>query len=784
MYDSHFGFAEKPFRLKADQRFFYPTMALQRIEDAIEAALAKHSSLIVLTGAAGSGKTTLLQQCQQRLGVTRRVLPFNNTTLPLASLLDQLGESFELTLDELPVVEKIQQLQQVLQQQADNPPILMIDDAHNLSPDTLRSLIQLSKLPTDERVLFICLLSGLDKLHANLAGQEADLHCHMEGFDQRQIADYIQHQLLAAGYQQQNLFTPNSIELITEYTQGNPRTINSLCDAALFIAAMEGQQFITPEIIDKAAEQCFLKEPERVSYEYIEPPQPVSAQSPLVGSQNVQQVYDNESEADNRQFSAAETMVVAGLGESSDRDVLGLRVGDVSAELAAAGIVSPKLADDLQTPVNLEQIDSVEALDRPLNEELVQTTQEIEPVAMPDIDKATIEQQAVPPGRDFTTSLSDQQQSRAAHVPVPPSAAGKRVVYSGKKSFSWLGLLGKLVVFLLLLGLIVGFKPDLFNLTHDDLKSYLRGARERVMQLLGQQQNNQTTGAVTIPAPSQLSEPVKSALVESTNSTASASVAPPNESTAAVAESTTAEAATTGQQAEKTATVVMPVTAAEFTSKQTEQAATVESDTEQQPVAPAAAPLVSDMPVIETVVEAESEVNDTATAIVQPDNEPAIVSSEENAAADQQSQEQEQEQAEPTAYTDTVLNQSVQTPAEQNSTDIEQASQQPAPAEPTAEDDLAVLLARAEEQMRAQRLTTPESDNAFATYQQILQRDADNETALAGLETIKDTYKRWADNAYRSGDNEKARAFLQRALKVDPQDRDLIGALDLLSSQQ
>ncbi len=73
-----------------------------------------------------------------------------------------------------------------------------------------------------------------------------------------------------------------------------------------------------------------------------------------------------------------------------------------------------------------------------------------------------------------------------------------------------------------------------------------------------------------------------------------------------------------------------------------------------------------------------------------------------------------------------------------------QAQQSQAVAAQTQQQKIDNLLAKAQRQFQAQKLTTPVDDNAHQTYLAVLKLQADNPTALAGLEQIAAQYAQWA----------------------------------------
>jgi serine/threonine-protein kinase PpkA len=84
------------------------------------------------------------------------------------------------------------------------------------------------------------------------------------------------------------------------------------------------------------------------------------------------------------------------------------------------------------------------------------------------------------------------------------------------------------------------------------------------------------------------------------------------------------------------------------------------------------------------------------------------------------------------------------------------------------------LLAKAEQQLVASRLTAPKGDNALETYQQVLALDPGNARGREGLKTIAKHYHGLAQERQRAGDLQAALAFVDDGLKVQPEDGGLI----------
>ena len=77
-----------------------------------------------------------------------------------------------------------------------------------------------------------------------------------------------------------------------------------------------------------------------------------------------------------------------------------------------------------------------------------------------------------------------------------------------------------------------------------------------------------------------------------------------------------------------------------------------------------------------------------------------------------------------------------------------------------------MLLARAQAALHADQLMTPDSDNAYGWYQQVLSHDGDNAEAHWGMRRIGTRYAELAEQAYIAGERYKAEAFLEKGERV------------------
>ena len=90
---------------------------------------------------------------------------------------------------------------------------------------------------------------------------------------------------------------------------------------------------------------------------------------------------------------------------------------------------------------------------------------------------------------------------------------------------------------------------------------------------------------------------------------------------------------------------------------------------------------------------------------------------------------------------------------------------------------VAALLKRSEQQFAKQQLMTPEKDNAWASYKEILELVPGHPKALAGITKIKETYVLWARQEIQRENYQQAAYHYRKALEAVPDDQDILQAL-------
>jgi general secretion pathway protein A len=264
MYESFYGFKEKPFDLHPDPDYLYMSRVHENTYTHLEYAILENKGFVVVTGEIGSGKTTLINYLLNKIGDDIEVGLVNNTNILPAEFLNMVCKEFELGPKTHDKAELIDILSGYLIEKfaAGERVVLIIDEAQNLTNDTMEEIRMLSNIETEKHHLIQIILVGQPELKFKLQqgnlkqfAQRVTVHCHLKGLEKSEVAEYINHRLEIGGGQRMDLFDKETIEAIAVYSRGIPRLINVLCDSSLVYGFADELQTIGPDVLDNVYEE-------------------------------------------------------------------------------------------------------------------------------------------------------------------------------------------------------------------------------------------------------------------------------------------------------------------------------------------------------------------------------------------------------------------------------------------------------------------------------------------------------------------------------------------------
>lgn len=265
MYYEHFGFNEPPFSISPDPRFLYMSERHREALAHLIYGAGENGGFVLLTGGVGTGKTTLirslLQQELKDVDVAMCLNPGLGEYDFIATILDELHIPYDDSRQSLKIL--IDALNKHLLKAHANgrQTVLIIDEAQNLSRETLEQVRLLTNLETDNQKLLRIILVGQEELQEKLAredlrqlSQRITVRYHLTALNPSEVEDYIDHRISVARGNPK-IFPASAMRKIYQLTNGIPRLINVLCDRTLLGAYSEGVDKVSVKHINLAADE-------------------------------------------------------------------------------------------------------------------------------------------------------------------------------------------------------------------------------------------------------------------------------------------------------------------------------------------------------------------------------------------------------------------------------------------------------------------------------------------------------------------------------------------------
>jgi general secretion pathway protein A len=262
MYNSFFGFNEKPFTITPNPRFIFLSKNHKEAFAHLLYGIDTHAGFIELTGEVGTGKTTVLRSLLSQLDHdTYRTALIFNPSLSAIELLQNINHEYGLPCEEQKNSSLLHSLNHfLLQQNAEGRTIvLVIDEAQNLDPQVLEQIRLISNLETEKDKLIQIVLVGQPELREKLKkpelrqlSQRITVRYHLCPLDFNDTVEYIEHRLEVAAGQSFEIFSPGALKQIFRFSGGLPRLINVVCDRALLIAYTKGSREVSARMVSDA----------------------------------------------------------------------------------------------------------------------------------------------------------------------------------------------------------------------------------------------------------------------------------------------------------------------------------------------------------------------------------------------------------------------------------------------------------------------------------------------------------------------------------------------------
>jgi general secretion pathway protein A len=255
------GLSRNPFPPTPDAGSYFFTPRLEEDFAEIVHCIEARKGFVLLTGEVGLGKSTLVRRLldtlQDKNCHSALIL---NTFLQDSALLSAIQADFGLPPTES-VDQGLANLTEFLiaKHQAGDINLLVIDDAQNLSVDSLELVRLLCNLETGQEKLLQILLVGQPELEETLAAPELRQlksrivkHARLNGLHKDELTRYFDFRVNAAGAEGRLSIEPAAADALHRATQGNLRRIHLVLDRCLYGLASARGSVVTAALIQRA----------------------------------------------------------------------------------------------------------------------------------------------------------------------------------------------------------------------------------------------------------------------------------------------------------------------------------------------------------------------------------------------------------------------------------------------------------------------------------------------------------------------------------------------------
>ena len=263
MYKSFYNLSEKPFTLLPDPGFLYMSDKHRMAFTMLEYGLMNQAGFTVISGDIGAGKTTLIRHLLDNMDREHTVGLISNTHRSFGELLEWILLAFNLEHAGMNKVEMYRRLVDfIIDEYAHNrSTVLIIDEAQNMSAETLEELRMLSNINADKDQALQVILVGQRELRETLQrpdlvqfAQRISVDYHLQPLSAEETAAYIRHRIKVAGGSP-NTFSDAACQAVYLYSNGVPRLINQLCDTVLVYGFADQQPQIYADLVTDVAKE-------------------------------------------------------------------------------------------------------------------------------------------------------------------------------------------------------------------------------------------------------------------------------------------------------------------------------------------------------------------------------------------------------------------------------------------------------------------------------------------------------------------------------------------------
>lgn len=260
MYETFFGFHDRPFQLTPDPRFWFDTATHKKAMAYLGYGLAQGEGFIVITGDIGAGKTTLVGHLMDQIDPANlKVIKIVSTAIEADDLLRIVATGLGIDHSGKNKAELLLLIERGLHGVArtGRRTLLIVDESQALPTSALEELRMLSNFQAGGHALVQIFLLGQPEFRERLNGsarleqlrQRVIAVHHLDPMEPDEVADYVGHRLQIAGWTGRPNFTEDAFPVLYRASDGVPRRLNQLMSRVLLHAAVSEVELIDAKVV-------------------------------------------------------------------------------------------------------------------------------------------------------------------------------------------------------------------------------------------------------------------------------------------------------------------------------------------------------------------------------------------------------------------------------------------------------------------------------------------------------------------------------------------------------
>jgi len=262
MYETYFGFCQRPFAATPRVDQYVPTAAIESARQSLVRCIQRGEGAGLVIGPSGTGKTLLLAMLAEQFKNAFRVVQLSRSGVTtrralLQTILYELRLPYR-DMDEgevrLALVDHVTD-----SQKCPRGLLLLVDEAHHLPLRLLDEVRALTNLAADGQPRVRLVLAGGAILEERFASPKLESFSqrivargYLEALNRTETQTFVHRQIETVGGRGEAVFPQATCEAVHRATDGVPRLVSQVCDHALLLACAAGTSHVSEACIEEA----------------------------------------------------------------------------------------------------------------------------------------------------------------------------------------------------------------------------------------------------------------------------------------------------------------------------------------------------------------------------------------------------------------------------------------------------------------------------------------------------------------------------------------------------